>query len=244
MINPHARISDAGRSVSAWANGCARTTALTRRRSQSVSLQLQLCRSASRERVVDLGCGRGALLTMLARLVPRGRAVGVDLWRSVEQPGNDPTGTLNNAAAEAVTVDLITADMRALPLAGESVDLVVSTLAIHNIPDGPGRMTAVIGPPSAMTSTCGVRCAPAVSCSSALRQSGWSTPYTRWRPEKPCWTGRSSATWSSTSHYTAAARPGLPGRTDDPGRAVADREPYGLRLARVWDYARAADVAG
>jgi SAM-dependent methyltransferase len=102
--------------------------------------ELQL---AGHERVVDLGCGRGAVLTMLARSVPRGCAVGVDLWRSVDQSGNDPTTTLRNAAAEAVTVELITADMRALPLATESVDAVVSSLAIHNIPDAAGRMQAV-----------------------------------------------------------------------------------------------------
>jgi arsenite methyltransferase len=96
-----------------------------------------------RERVVDLGCGRGAVLIMLARLVPQGRAVGVDLWRSVDQSGNDPTSTLSNAAAEAVTVDLVTADMRTLPLATGSVDVVVSSLAIHNVPDDPGRMRAV-----------------------------------------------------------------------------------------------------
>jgi arsenite methyltransferase len=102
--------------------------------------QLQL---TGGERVVDLGCGRGAVLTMLARLVPQGYAVGVDLWRSVDQSGNHPTATLDNAAAEAVTVDLITADLRALPLASGSVDVVVSSLAIHNIADGPGRMRAV-----------------------------------------------------------------------------------------------------
>lgn len=96
-----------------------------------------------RERVVDLGCGRGVVLTMLARMVPAGCAVGVDLWRSVDQSGNDPASALANAAAEAVSVDLITADMRALPLASGSVDVVVSSLAIHNIPDGPGRMKAV-----------------------------------------------------------------------------------------------------
>src|SRR5205823_1465834 len=65
------------------------------------------------------------------------------LWRSVDQSGNDPARTLANAAAEAVTVDLITADMRVLPLATGSVDVVVSSLAIHNIPDDPGRMRAV-----------------------------------------------------------------------------------------------------
>lgn len=95
------------------------------------------------ERAVDLGCGRGAVLSMLARLVPAGRAIGVDLWRSVDQSGNDPATTRRNAAAEAVTVTLLTADMRALPLATGSVDLVVSSLAIHNIRDEAGRMRAV-----------------------------------------------------------------------------------------------------
>src|SRR5690348_10384063 len=33
------------------------------------------------ERVLDIGCGRGAVLLMAARLLPRGEAVGVDLWR-------------------------------------------------------------------------------------------------------------------------------------------------------------------
>jgi SAM-dependent methyltransferase len=100
-------------------------------------------RLAGRERVVGLGCGRGAVLIMLARLVPEGRAVGVDVWRSVDQSGNDPTRTRANAAAEAVTVDLVTADMRELPLATWSIDVVVSSLAIHNIPDDAGRARAV-----------------------------------------------------------------------------------------------------
>jgi arsenite methyltransferase len=100
-------------------------------------------RLTGRERGVDIGCGRGAVLTMLARLVPAGRAVGVDLWRSVDQSGNGPLSALSNAAAEVVPIELVTADMRALPMATGSVDLVVSSLAIHNIPDEPGRMMAV-----------------------------------------------------------------------------------------------------
>lgn len=124
--------------------GCASYLYTTRRGKFVVwaGLLSQL-RLTGRERVVDLGCGRGAVLTMLARLVPRGRAVGVDLWRTVDQSGNDPARALTNAAAEAVAVELITADMRALPLATASVDVVVSSLAIHNIPDGPGRMRAI-----------------------------------------------------------------------------------------------------
>src|SRR5208283_1217221 len=34
------------------------------------------------ERILDLGCGRGAVLLMAAQHLTTGRAVGVDLWRS------------------------------------------------------------------------------------------------------------------------------------------------------------------
>ncbi len=32
------------------------------------------------EHVLDVGCGRGAVLATAAKLVPRGRATGLDLW--------------------------------------------------------------------------------------------------------------------------------------------------------------------
>jgi arsenite methyltransferase len=96
------------------------------------------------ERVLDLGCGRGAVLTAVAARVPGGCAVGVDLWRSVDQSGNDPARALRNAAIEGVAVDLLTADMRAVPLVTGSVDVVVSSLAIHNIPSAEGRLEAVV----------------------------------------------------------------------------------------------------
>src|SRR5216110_66726 len=34
------------------------------------------------ERILDLGCGRGAALLMAAQHLTTGRAVGIDLWRS------------------------------------------------------------------------------------------------------------------------------------------------------------------
>src|SRR3984957_14649886 len=45
------------------------------------------------ERVLDLGCGRGAVLLTAAKLVPHGSAVGVDIWRA-DQTGNSPEATL------------------------------------------------------------------------------------------------------------------------------------------------------
>src|SRR4051794_12649014 len=49
------------------------------------------------ESVLDLGCGRGAVLLMIAKLVPRGRAVGVDLWKTSDQTGNSAETTRRNA---------------------------------------------------------------------------------------------------------------------------------------------------
>jgi arsenite methyltransferase len=97
------------------------------------------------ERIADLGCGRGAVLTMAAEAVPRGRVVGVDLWRSVDQSGNQESVTLANAAAEGVAdlIELFTADLRELPFAANEFDVVVSSLAIHNIKDTAQRARAL-----------------------------------------------------------------------------------------------------
>ena len=96
------------------------------------------------ERVLDLGCGRGAVLLMAAKLVPRGRAVGVDIWRP-DQTGNSMQATLTNADAEGVAdrVELHTQNMTALQFPDESFDLVVSNLAIHNLPSHDARRAAI-----------------------------------------------------------------------------------------------------
>lgn len=97
------------------------------------------------EQILDLGCGRGAILLMAAECVPRGRAVGIDIWSSKDQSGNAMDVTGRNAAAEGVAgrVTLKTADMRELPFADGSFDVVVSNVAIHNIGDAGGRDRAI-----------------------------------------------------------------------------------------------------
>lgn len=96
------------------------------------------------ERVLDLGCGRGAVLLMAAKLAPRGKAVGVDIWRA-DQTGNSMQATLTNADAEGVTdrVELHTRDMTNLEFPDESFDLIVSNLAIHNLPSNDARRSAI-----------------------------------------------------------------------------------------------------
>lgn len=102
-------------------------------------------RLAGHERVLDLGCGRGLVLIEAARRLHRGRAVGVDSWRAQDQSGNAAHVTLANARASGVDdrIDIVTADMRQLPFADASFDLVVSSLAVHNIDDPEGRRQAI-----------------------------------------------------------------------------------------------------
>jgi arsenite methyltransferase len=97
------------------------------------------------ERVLDMGCGRGAVLTAVARRLTTGRVSGVDLWSTHDQSGNARDVTLRNARLEGVgdRIDVETGDMRALPFPAESFDLVVSSLAIHNIGSNDGRAKAV-----------------------------------------------------------------------------------------------------
>ena len=97
------------------------------------------------EEVLDLGCGRGAILLMAATRLPHGRATGVDIWSSKDQSGNAMEVTARNAEAEGVAdrIELRTADMRELPFADASFDLVISNVAIHNISDAAGRDRAI-----------------------------------------------------------------------------------------------------
>ncbi|HEX5011455.1 MAG TPA: class I SAM-dependent methyltransferase [Planctomycetota bacterium] len=97
------------------------------------------------EAVLDMGCGRGAVLTAVARRLTAGRATGVDIWNRLDQSGNAREVTERNASLEGVRerVTIETGDMRTLPFPDASFDVVVSSLAIHNIRSDADRRRAV-----------------------------------------------------------------------------------------------------
>ena len=97
------------------------------------------------EALLDVGCGHGLLLIAAAKLLPRGRAVGIDLWSQWQQADNSREATLRNAALEGVSqrVSVHDGDMRKMPFSDGSFDATVAHFAIHNITSREGRREAI-----------------------------------------------------------------------------------------------------
>lgn len=88
-------------------------------------------------RILDVGCGRGMVVITGLRALPQASGVGVDLWRSRDQSGNDPETTTANAAANGVAkrLELRTEDMSAMKVTPGSFDVVTANVAIQNLKD-------------------------------------------------------------------------------------------------------------
>lgn len=97
------------------------------------------------ERVLDVGCGLGLFLIGAAKRLSTGRAVGIDNWQQEDLSGNNAAGTLNNAMLEGVAdkVEVYTGDARTLPFDDASFNVVLSSMALHNIYNAGERQTAV-----------------------------------------------------------------------------------------------------
>jgi SAM-dependent methyltransferase len=97
------------------------------------------------ESALDIGCGRGAVTVALALRLPKGHVTGIDLWRNVDQSGNNTAATEANLKLNGVEdrVTLETADMTTLPFADNTFDVATASLSIHNVPSADGRASAI-----------------------------------------------------------------------------------------------------
>jgi len=96
------------------------------------------------EQVLDVGTGRGLMMIGAAKKLAGGRAFGIDIWNAEDLTANSMSSTLRNIALEGVKdrAELSTGDARELKFADGTLDVVVSNLALHNIPDAAGRAKA------------------------------------------------------------------------------------------------------
>ena len=102
--------------------------AVTMRQRRWRPLLVERARAAGARKILDLGCGTGAMAIALARDLPAAKVIGID---------GDPA-VLSRARAKSakvgVELELHEAFADAIPLADESVDCVVSTLVFHHLP--------------------------------------------------------------------------------------------------------------
>lgn len=87
------------------------------------------------ENILDLGCGHGLLLIAAAKQITTGKVHGLDLWVQADQYHNSKEAALRNAKIENVEskIEIHSGDMRKIPFSDTSMDIVISSWAIHNI---------------------------------------------------------------------------------------------------------------
>jgi SAM-dependent methyltransferase len=112
---------------------------------RSRELLLRRITWTGKERVLDVGCGRGLMLVGAAQRLRTGKATGIDIWQAEDLSGNRPEATLENARREGVLdrVEVQTGDMRQIPFADNTFDVVVSRAAIHNLYETADRAQAI-----------------------------------------------------------------------------------------------------
>ncbi|MCM0583123.1 class I SAM-dependent methyltransferase [Weissella diestrammenae] len=97
--------------------------------------------------VLDLGTGHANVLLQLAHKLSRiKKSMGIDIWHSADQSDNSAENTLKIVQASGLSeqITIKTADMCELSISDESYNLVVSSLAFHNIKPSSNRKNALL----------------------------------------------------------------------------------------------------
>ena len=94
--------------------------------------EVALARIGPGDRVLDVGCGTGSLTIEAARAAgPGGRVVGIE-------PGAEMIGRARAKARRAkVPIEFVPTAGEALPFPGDSFDVVLVSLVLHQLPSGP-----------------------------------------------------------------------------------------------------------
>ncbi len=98
-----------------------------------------------RGHLVDVGTGPGHLLLAVARLRPDARVTGVDLAAEMVRIARARA----EGAGVARRVEVVAADVAALPLPDRCADVVTATMAAHHWPDltaGLAEIARILGP--------------------------------------------------------------------------------------------------
>lgn len=97
------------------------------------------------ENILDVGCGRGLMINGAAKRLKNGRAYGIDIWSSKDQSRNSKEELLKNAVIEGTEnkLEIVNGDMRKMPFEDNYFDVIISSLAIHNVADEEGRRKAL-----------------------------------------------------------------------------------------------------
>ena len=97
------------------------------------------------DKVLDVGCGRGLMVIGAAKRLKSGKANGIDVWNAQVLSGNSPEAAKENAKLEGVSdrVRIENCDARKLPYPDNHYDVVMSSLAIHNLPEADERDQAI-----------------------------------------------------------------------------------------------------
>lgn len=98
------------------------------------------------ETALDVGCGRGLMLNGVASGLNTGKAYGIDIWNASDQSGNNYDAVMQNAKIEGTEskIEVINSDMREMPFKDEYFDIIVSSLAIHNLKNDEERKKALL----------------------------------------------------------------------------------------------------